>query len=225
MGIPSILVAVAENQERIGHVLDEAGCAFYLGRSREVSTRDYEEVLRAQRFLGGELRRQSELGMAMVDGRGARRVASRILHWGLDLRRATGKDSHLIYEWRNSDPVRRWSFDSNPIELQHHESWFARSLQNPDRILLIGHDRGEQLGVVRFDCEGETATISIFVAPAWMGRGVGPAMLRNAKRWLRRVRPEIRQILAEIIEENRASAAMFSEAGYDKFASRYRLIL
>jgi UDP-2,4-diacetamido-2,4,6-trideoxy-beta-L-altropyranose hydrolase len=221
VGVPSIVVAVAENQEPIGEMLNEAGCAFYLGKSCNVTSDDYAGMLGALRYLSGELRRQSERGRELVDGRGAERVATRMIHWWLRVRAATLDDSQTILAWRNSEEVRRWSFDSAPISLQNHDRWIRKALENPERVLLMAEAAGNPVGVVRFDCKENEATISIFLDPGRMGRGLGAAVLRNAHGWLARERPEITRIFADIIHGNDASEILFREAGYREASARY----
>ena len=225
MGVPSALVGVAENQERIGQVLDEEGYAFYLGRSCEVSVANYEELLRALPYLRGELGRQSRRGLSLVDGHGASRVAARMLHWWLPMRRADEHDSRPMYEWRNSEGVRRWSSDPNAISFDDHEAWIRRSLLDPRRILLIGEETGEPVGVVRFDLEDENAVISIYVRPGLSGKGFGATLLRNSTQWLRKEYPGIRNVTAEVLEGNSASMSLFLEAGYRRVSARHCLTL
>lgn len=223
VGVPSLLVAVAENQERIGAALEQAGYVTYLGRSSDVTVQDYAGFLQAIPHLRGELRRQAKRGSELVDGGGASRIASRMLYWWLALRTATLEDSRTIHAWRNSDEVRRCSFDQEPIPWETHQNWLRSTLHNPDRLLLIAEDAGEPVGVVRFDCRETDATVSIFLNPAQIGRGIGPALLRNARRWMARERPAIRRIFADILHGNHASPTLFREAGYQEWSARYVL--
>lgn len=163
--------------------------------------------------------------MELVDGRGAARVASRMIHWWLSLRAATLDDSESILAWRNSEAVRRWSFNQTPISREDHQCWMRKTLADPERLLLVAENANQPVGVVRFDCNDGAATISVFLDPSQMGQGLGPAILRNARRWLARERPDVTRIFADIVEGNRASADLFREAGYREFSARYVLTL
>lgn len=219
-GIPSLIVAIAENQERIGEALAEAGCAFYLGISREVKAQTYLDVLRALPHLSRELHGQSLRGMNLVDGLGAQRVALTMINWWLDLRPATEEDCETIYEWRNSEEVRRLSNSNAIIPLESHRRWYRERLNDPDSIQLIAAQGGRPIGVVRFVCDRATATISICLAPDQIGRRLGPAVLRSARKWLSKEYPEIEQIVADVIKGNHASEALFRGAGYKEFSTR-----
>jgi len=223
VGIPSLLVAVAENQESVGAALEQAGYVTYLGKSPDITVQDYAGFLQALPHLRGELQRQAKRGSDLVDGRGALRIASRMLYWWLALRVVTLEDSRTIHAWRNSEEVRRCSFDQEPIPLEKHDAWLRSALNDPDRMLLIAEYAGEPLGVVRFDCKGMDATVSIFLNPAQIGSGIGPALLRNARRWLARERPTVRRIFADILHHNYASQTLFREAGYQEWSARYVL--
>ncbi len=220
VGVPSLLVSIAENQERIGMALENAGYVVYLGKSSDVTAQDYAGVLQALPYLRGELQRQAQHGRELVDGRGAARIVSRMLHWWIELRAATLKDSQTIYSWRNSEEVRGCSFDQAPIAWETHQDWLRSTLQNPDRLLLIAEEAGEPVGVVRFDCKDADATIAIFLNPAQIGKGIGSALLRNARRWLIRERPAVRRIFADILHGNYASKTLFREAGYQEWSAR-----
>jgi UDP-2,4-diacetamido-2,4,6-trideoxy-beta-L-altropyranose hydrolase len=223
VGIPTVLTSVASNQERIGEALERAGCAFYLGRSCNVTAEDYAGILRALRFLPGTLKRQARLGQEMVDGRGTERIAGRMLHWWVELRAARMDDSRMIHQWRNSPEVRHWSGNCSPTAFDDHDRWMRRTLNDPERILLVGEVAGNAVGVVRFDCVGEESIISIFLNPEKLGNGIGPALLRNAHLWLARQQPNIRRIVAEVLAGNNASEYLFCGAGYQRVSSRFVL--
>ena len=74
LGLPALLVAVAENQEYPGRMAERTGAAKYLGRSADVTA----EFLAVEiwKFLERPnlLREMSEKGVAQVDGLGADRV-------------------------------------------------------------------------------------------------------------------------------------------------------
>jgi UDP-2,4-diacetamido-2,4,6-trideoxy-beta-L-altropyranose hydrolase len=76
MGLPSLLVDLAENQISVARELNRRGCAIHLGNSRDVSAEKIAEQLRA--LLNSQRLRQamSERCRGLVDGRGAQRVVA-----------------------------------------------------------------------------------------------------------------------------------------------------
>jgi len=78
LGIPSMLVVLADNQAAIAAELDRRGAAVSLGAREELTTSSVTQALRslAQDPLRLELVRRA--GSTMVDGRGAARVADHV---------------------------------------------------------------------------------------------------------------------------------------------------
>lgn len=81
LGLPSLIITLAENQWGIASALEQAGAAYYLGRAGQVDAEQVFDVLReCQR--PGVLAAMSEMAMSLVDGQGAGRVARILLDWG-----------------------------------------------------------------------------------------------------------------------------------------------
>ena len=75
LGLPSLVIAVADNQVEISRNLAEKDYLIYLGKSQEVSANQLSEAL-GQLWNQPEKQRQlSEHGMALVDGLGVTHVA------------------------------------------------------------------------------------------------------------------------------------------------------
>jgi UDP-2,4-diacetamido-2,4,6-trideoxy-beta-L-altropyranose hydrolase len=75
MGVPTIAVTLAENQRPIAVSLEAAGAAIDAGWNRELTQARLADTL--ARLVPDETRRgeMSRRGRALVDGRGAQRVA------------------------------------------------------------------------------------------------------------------------------------------------------
>jgi UDP-2,4-diacetamido-2,4,6-trideoxy-beta-L-altropyranose hydrolase len=78
LGLPALLIHVAENQRAVAEGLDWQGCAIHLGNLRDVSAEKVASQL--QRLLDSlETRRSlSQHARELVDGEGAKRIASAI---------------------------------------------------------------------------------------------------------------------------------------------------
>lgn len=75
VGLPAVVVAVADNQMEIMRQLHEAGLAIALGPAADVSSEDMLWALRACVRDPQSMQLMSRRGLATVDARGARRVA------------------------------------------------------------------------------------------------------------------------------------------------------
>lgn len=221
--LPCVLISIAENQERIASDLARHGACVYVGRAAEVSQTRLADVLRGLSAVPNLLRALGERAGAMVDGKGAQRVARRLMQDSQDsqdpqdpieLRAADASDATRIYEWRNAPETRRYALDPAPLELDSHVRWLGRVLADPQVELLIGEREGAALGVLRYDLDGETARVSIYLVPGHAGHGVGGSLIEAGTRWLRVRHPRIRRIVAEIRPENGPSLGAFSKAGF-----------
>lgn len=78
LGLPALLIAVAHNQEAIGQGLASAGAAIYLGPSGRVSEDAIRSEVERWQTQPDALRSMGSRAFDLVDGLGARRVATRL---------------------------------------------------------------------------------------------------------------------------------------------------
>lgn len=225
LGLPSLVISVAANQEKSARELAESGYQVYLGALEGISLRGlqcafqtFSQTPQILKFLG--LRAQS-----LVDGFGTDRVVREIVPPPLSLRRATRQDCDSIYAWRNAKETRRHVFDSSAIPYEQHLWWFDSSLNNPDRVILIGEISGRPVGVLRYDFVKTTAVISIYLVPGCQGRGVGTQLIRAGSRWVQDNRPQVEVIRAEVLSENVASARAFLASEYAEHHTVFERVL
>lgn len=76
VGLPALVITVADNQEQISQEVAGAGAQIYLGRSGEISKGTLEGAIRQCFADPDAMKRLSRQGMSMVDGLGAERVVS-----------------------------------------------------------------------------------------------------------------------------------------------------
>jgi len=220
VGLPAVVIPVAENQLEVGRTAADAGACLLL-ESPGLADGRFAASLSALVGDSSARRALSEAGMTLVDGDGARRVAKVMLQRPLRVRPARPEDAERVYQWRNAEPTRRHARDPRPFSLEEHRQWFGQSLANADRILLIGESDGGPLGVLRYDIAQGVATVSIYLDPARHGLGYGPSLLTCAERWLRRFRPEVNRLRAEIRPENARSRSAFVDAGFQARGSDF----
>jgi UDP-2,4-diacetamido-2,4,6-trideoxy-beta-L-altropyranose hydrolase len=223
VGLPALLVAVAENQQALVEDSESGGFAF--SPSRQAS---YEEHF--VQYLGfllkdpERIQGMSRKGMELVDGRGASRVRRAMGVTTVKMRPARPHDARNVFEWRNHPDIRRHSINHEPIDWKTHESWFTNVLRRPDRVLLIAESSGEPAGVIRFDLDDAAAEVSIYKVPARARLPAGGELLAAAENWLTSHHPDIRQLTATVLPGNEISRRMFLSAGYSgdglKFSKR-----
>ncbi|WP_422565838.1 GNAT family N-acetyltransferase [Ideonella sp.] len=170
------------------------------------------------------LRHISRRAMEAVDGEGATRVVRVLLEAkssgtqgarAVQLRPASEADAALTWPWRNAESTRRYFFDPSPVSLSNHRAWWARSLQDSQRALLIGEQAGQPCGVLRFDFDQKGgAVVSLYLDPAMTGQSLGQALMLAGLAWLPQHHPQTHTVSAEILAANAASRKMFQSAGF-----------
>lgn len=213
MGLPTIAVAIACNQEQLTH---DAALAGVLHAPR-ISFADAEELARhVATFIESPLWRQhiSQKGMKMVDAHGVQRVLRAMAITSVLVRPAMVEDAKRVFEWRNHPSIREVSHHREPLVWNQHEAWFLGVLNDPDRPLLIGEKNDEPIGIVRFDIVGNAAEVSIYLAPARTAEGLGSELLAAAEKWLFEHRRNVVTLVAKVLESNTASHRLFLNSGY-----------
>ena len=209
LGLPTLQVAIAPNQEATSRALAEAGLVLFCGKMVT------EAALSDALSDPVRLKEQSGRMRALVDGEGAKRVAAALFASSqsiLTLRKARGSDIHLYFAWANDPEVRRQSFDRRPISWAEHQSWFACRLA--DSVLLLAEDEaGMPAGQVRFEPAGAAWKINYSLAAEFRGAGLAAKMLGMAIQELRRVHPGAR-LQAEVKAANPASRRVFGALGF-----------
>lgn len=221
VGLPGLVVSVADNQTAISKTLGDLGYQIYLGESSKLSVDQLSQEL--VRICGNpnHLNECGRKAFDLVDGRGIERVYQLMSPEIIELNRATLDDVDLTHKWRNHPRIREQSREVDEISSEMHGQWFRDVLNDPERILLIASCKSAPVGVLRFDCDGNHAEISIYLNPDQMHQGLGVKVLRSGESWLQSNRPEISEIKAVIKSTNVASIKSFAKAGYMKRGEDY----
>lgn len=205
VGVPSVQVVVADNQRHNAAALHRAGAALTVGLERPDALLDAVRRL----WLDGAARAaMSAAARAVCDGAGAARVVDAVgalLPVGLEP--MTDADAELLFAWQCEPGARTYARTTAPPTREEHLRWFAGALADPHRHLWKVLHGAEPVGMVRLDEPDDE--VSILVAAAARGRGVGVRALRALqRRWPDRV------LHAEIHPENIASRRAFERVGF-----------
>jgi UDP-2,4-diacetamido-2,4,6-trideoxy-beta-L-altropyranose hydrolase len=222
LGLPAIVVVLADNQRIIGNALAEAGAHILVDRSGGVADALSQLLSDADRR-----HRMSAAAFAIVDGFGTSRVVRAMTGektarsaLPITMRHATDGDCETLWLWRNDSVTRRASRTKEAIPWTDHESWFSSVMSNPDRHLLIAEADGSPVAMVRFDrleTEPNAYEISINIRPDSRGSGVGRAVLSTACAEFAAARGATR-ITAGVDEGNEASRRLFESCGFSQTA-------
>jgi RimJ/RimL family protein N-acetyltransferase len=134
----------------------------------------------------------------------------------ITVRAADYRDSKDIFEWRNDELTRHMSHTTDFVQWDEHSRWFAASLTNKSRLLVICEEgeTNSKIGIVRFDVDNERALISINLSPDMRGKGLAKKCLSEAIEFFKTFYPNVLYIDAEIKADNRGSKRSFESVGF-----------
>ena len=214
MGLPMLLIDVADNQTKLVNELDRRGCAIRVG-DRKVSVETIADQL--NRVVVSEELRQSlsQRSRELVDGNGAARVVSVLRATeGIRIRTVRADDIRLLWEWANDPEVRAASFSSGAISWETHVKWFAEKFGENRSLLFIAEDEaGRAFGQIRFDLNGSDAELNISLAKEKRGAGLAVPLIEAGVREVF-ARTECARVHAFVKPENAASAKAFEKARF-----------
>lgn len=229
LGLPALVLSTAKNQDQ--QVKDAAEAGYLYAPAQQDNLVDWIQHHTSCLIQNPSLRLHIGMrAMQAVDGLGAQRIADamqatwrqHVADTEIDIRLAKETDAPIAWEWRNSESTRIHSLDPSPISLDVHLAWWQLSLLDSQRILLMGAHHDQAIGVLRFDINDDTsATVSIFLAPKYTGRGLGRALLRKGMAWLQVHHPYIQTLSAAVLPQNTASKNMFRALGFMERQSTY----
>ena len=139
LGVPTLLLTIADNQRSIAAQLQRAGAALALEAS-QIHSPAFQATL-THLMQPENQHRISQAAAQLCDAHGAARVAQHIAQLTAapqaQLRPATAADCARIHAWRNHPSIRAMMFQPDPIPLPQHQAWFAAQLANPSFKMYV----------------------------------------------------------------------------------------
>lgn len=225
MGVPSIGVVLADNQTVVVPALDQMGTLCAARLDEAAAPDDLPTLSNAlARLLNDTAARQSlgEHAAALVDGRGAQRVALRLLGDRLRLRPATMADATRLHDWRNHPATRTVSGNAEAIDFSAHQVWLQRVIDADNRCLWVAQVGALPVGSIRFDrADNRDWEVSLYLDPDLLSLGLGPHLLLAGEQALRGQIQAGGQLVAQVLPGNTASQRLFEACGYDGGPQRY----
>jgi len=216
LGLPVLVITLAENQRPIAAELDRLGVLRWLGHKDEVSTESLRQALEDV-VSGGLATSWSRRSLSLVDGLGAGRVSEMLLlseRTPLCARLAESRDGKLLLRWANDPLVRQNSFAQGAISPTDHQHWFQKRLADSAcRIYLLETELGRAVGQVRFQLDGERWVINYMIDVNCRQRGLGRSVLETA---ITALAKDIGRapLSASVKAGNKASLKVFKSLGF-----------
>lgn len=225
LGLPSVLVRIADNQRPVVQGLTEEKAALFLGDKDDFLAASPQERLARLDPGSLDLELMSLNARRLCDGLGVRRlllalepeIAKR--NQKVRLRPVTPEDSPLIFAWQQNPATRRYFRNKDVPTKEGHEKWFSqRIVSNLGPYCLVLADE-TPAGTVRLDRVADRQRdsaipafeVSLVTAPDQRGQGIGTAALRAARRLV----PEA-DMVAYIEPANTASIRSFEMSGFQR---------
>lgn len=217
LGLPSLVVTVADNQKQIAAELDRQRLARWLGDFNQVTLASLKDALRAI-IDAPDIAPWSRLCASVLDGQGTHRVASILTmtaKTSLHCRPAQVDDETLLLRWANDPVVRAQSFTSSLITADKHRRWFYGRLRRLQQchMYVAESEHGLPVGQVRFECTPDGWEIGYSVDKIARGLGFGTKVLRSAVDQLSRV-IKSGTVIGRVKFDNRPSLAVFERLGF-----------
>lgn len=213
LGLPSIILILANNQRFGAAAIARCGAAIDIGDTR-TNTWRYRLRQALHDLLDPDyLASMSRRAAALSDGTGVGFAALAISEKELALRPADYEDAEAVWNWRRAEGAERFYASSQQSTFLEHLAWFDAALTTPDqRRLFMVESKGRAVAHLRADWDGPDAIISIVVDPALHGKGIGRRALKLVASLLGAI--GVRTLLAEVHMQNVASHRLFARAGY-----------
>ncbi len=215
LGLPAILITLAENQRPVAAGLAKAGVCLSTGPQEEIRIENLAETIRRLLDDPGARQEMSRSGQALVDGEGASRVLMRLRDEDFRLRPARWADAEVLFQWANDPAVRAAAFSPDPIAWEDHRGWFKDRLADSGcRVFLALDGEDRPLGQVSFEGLGKgEAETGVSVARESRGSGLGGRLIGLAAEAVFRS-GVFHTLHAFVKPDNIASQRAFESAGF-----------
>jgi len=219
LGLPTVVVTVADNQRAIAEELNKRGIIEWLGSKDDLKFERLRDVV-AKLLDSGISPEWLSRCWQTVDGRGVERVTRALFpsaESNLRVRLANADDASLILNWANDPQVRKNAFSSGIISRHSHAEWFCKRLKDPKncRIYVIELENGLPIGQVRFERQDLGWEITYALDTTFRGKGLGSKLLKTAIVEMERDKAN-QTLFGQVKESNKASRKVFEELGFSK---------
>ncbi len=226
LGLPSIVISVADNQTVLSETLGLDGRLLYLGEAAQVSGETIARAVQSLLDFPWWRRSLNRRSRELVDGYGCRRLSRILFPEKIAVRRAEESDCDKIHAWRNAGITRFFSFSRAEISLVEHQQWFRKVLDDDRCVLLVGEQNGQPVGVLRYDFHSDVkALVSVYLVPDCHGQGLGSSLIRVGSDWIRLHYPLCQTIQAEVLKENAAGRKAFLAAGFGEYYGVFQEVM
>ena len=164
---------------------------------------------------GNGLKKEAVLkDQCLIEGEYKDVIIHSLVNKHIELRKVDSDDVNLTYSWAIDAVVRQYSLNKSEITLESHKNWFNSKLNDDYCLYFIAQKRKYQVGSFRLDLNSDgSGYISYLIDPKFHGNGYGSELLRQGVR-IAKENPRIKNIIGEVMIENKASVKAFQNLGF-----------
>lgn len=215
LGLPTILIELADNQSLIAQQLHMAGAVINIGLLADLTPEKIHAAL-DDILAPAKHKAMTQAASMICDGRGTSRIVPLLYppHPGkngksISLRAMNSGDEEILLGWQSHPDTRKFARTPAPPAPDEHAAWMKKILADEGAHPYIILADGQPCGHIRLNKRDGFFEISLLVDPAQYGLGIG----LGAISCLHDVHGR-QKIRAEILSGNAASVALFMKAGY-----------
>jgi UDP-2,4-diacetamido-2,4,6-trideoxy-beta-L-altropyranose hydrolase len=215
LGIPSVIIPLADNQQTISANLVQVGAAISVNIANISS-----DLLPAYQTMINEWSSMRIANLSICDGLGIFRVTQSINALCsnasnlMTLRCANKSDIEQVFDLQLLPETRKYALTPELPTWEGHQKWMNTKLKSISDYFYIIETllNNKSIGVLRLDkLSANKYILSIFIDPQYFGQGFA----KQALAYVDRMHPNI-TIQATVSEENIASQRLFSAAHYQR---------
>jgi RimJ/RimL family protein N-acetyltransferase len=216
LGLPSIIIPLADNQHEIGEKLKKYGAAIVI-KLDELESLFWKSL---QQILSDWVTYHTA-NLEICDGLGIYRVSIELdsyVNEADDYRLlvACEKDIGDIFKWQIHPLTRKYAVNTKIPTWNEHKKWMRQKLKSPTNYFYITSQAvtKEKMGAVRLDrIDNGCYEVSIYTDPGKYGQGVAIAALNI----IDQLHPHI-TIEANVLKDNTGSQRLFEKAKYQRIS-------
>lgn len=212
LGLPSLSIISADNQQLVNKNLANIGACTSLGYFKNLRKQTFIEALTLLFNNQKHYKNMVQQSFDCCDGLGAGRVAMQVAKKMsvVELIPATINDIDVTFKWQSDKNIRQYFKQPTTPTKAEHWHWFEKNLADPASFLYIIYYDKVPVGTLRFDelCQNEYM-ISILVAPSEQGKGIALRALNKIAQL-----KENGLFFADIHQDNLNSIRVFKKAGF-----------
>ena len=217
LAVPSLVFCVSQNQRFAFELLLKEGLIRSAGAVLNLNKNELKNKIINIMNNSSSIFQKALKAQSYVDGFGANRVVETIYPSkknNLTIREACDSDVFTYFNWANDPLVRSSAFNSNTIDIEEHQTWYKKQLNDSNSYLFVLEANRLPIGQIRFNCKGEKAFVDYSLDEFVRNRGWSEQLIRLGVSRLHTSRLSI--VNAEVKSNNVKSISVFTRLGFEK---------